>query len=117
MNKKYAVLIGVLSISAIVLLFGQSIYSLVDVDYLQGKSQYNYLPKDIQQKHSATIEKVDALIRKENRDSITSQSENFNLEVYLKHIEIGVLPYLKGNDSLEKDIQLLTEDIRKYIKR
>ncbi len=113
--NKYLIAIGILSIGIIVLLFGLSNCSLFDINYLFGKIRYPYLPKEIQQKHSATIEKVDTLIRKENRDSITSQSENFNLEVYLKHIEIGVFPYLKENDPLEKDIQLLAEDIRKYI--
>jgi hypothetical protein len=117
MNKKYAVFIGVLSISAIVLLFGQSIYSLVDVNYLQGKSQYNYLPKDIQQKHSATIEKVDMLIRKENPEAITSQSKDFNLEVYLKYIQVGVYPYLKEDDPLNKDTELLIQDILNYIRQ
>ncbi len=113
MNKKYVVLIGILSIGAIVLWLGNSFA----VKYLRGEDQYNYLPKEIQQKHSATIEKVDALIKKENPEAITSQSKNFNLEVYLKYLQVGVRPYLKEDDPLRKDTELLIQDILNYIRQ
>ncbi len=114
--NKYIIFIGILSIGIIVLLFGLGSNSIFDYHYLFGKIKYPYLPKEIQLKHTATIEKVDTFIRKENKDSITSQSENFNLELYLKLIEISVFPYLKENDSLRIDVQLLMQDIRNYIK-
>ncbi len=113
--NKYIILIGILSIGIVVLLFGLGSDSIFNYHYLFGKIKYPYLPKDIQQKHAITIEKVDSLIKKANRDSITSQSENFNLEVYLKYIQIGVLPYLKKDDPLSEDIQLFAEDIRRYM--
>ncbi len=112
MNKKYAVLIGILSIGAIVLWLGNSFA----IKYLRGEDQYNYLPKEIQQKHSATIEKVDALIRKENPEAITSQSKDFDLQIYLKHIQIGVYPYLKEDDPLKQEAQSLVQDILNRIK-
>lgn len=116
MNKKYIIITSILSIGIIILLFGFGSNLIFDRQYLFGKTKYPYLPKEIQQKHTAAIEKVDILIRKENKESITSQSEKFNLEVYLKYIQIGVLPYLEKDDLLKEDIQLLAEDIEKYIK-
>lgn len=116
MNKKYVILLGILIIGIIILLFRQSIYSFTDIKYLQGKSQYSYLPKDIQQKHSATIEKVDALIQKENKENITSQSKNFDLQVYLKNVQIGVFPYLQKDDPLKQETQSLIQDILNHIK-
>lgn len=46
MNKNI-IIIGILIIGAIILFFGKNIY--FNIKYLQGKSQYNYLPRDIQQ--------------------------------------------------------------------
>jgi hypothetical protein len=115
--NKYIILISILGIGIIMLLFGLGSNSIFDYHYLFGKIKYPYLPKEIQSKHITTIEKVDILIRKENKDSITSQSENFNLELYLKFIEIGVYPYLKEGDPLRIEVQLLMEDIKKYIKQ
>lgn len=116
MNKY--IIIGILSIGAL-LLFGLNKYSLLDTEYLFGWGRFKPFPTEIRQKHVITIEKVDALIRKENGNSeVTSRSEKFNLENYLGIIEIGVLPELKKNDPsnpVEQDIQLLVEDIRKYI--
>lgn len=116
MNKKHVFLISIFGVGLILLLFRQNIHSLVNVNYLQGKSQYNYLPKDIQQKHSATIKKVDALIKKENPKAITSQSKDFNLEVYLKYIQVGVYPYLEEDDPLNKDTELLMQDVSNRMK-
>lgn len=114
--NKYLIFVGILGIITIVILFGQNICSFANLKYLQGKSQYSYLPKDIQQKHSVTIGKVDILIKKENTENITSQSKNFDLQVYLKNIQIGIFPYLKKEDPLRQDVQLLVQDISSRIK-
>ena len=88
------------------------------IKYLQGRNQYDYLPKNIARKHKITIEKADAFIRKEYKDSITSESQNFNLEVYLKHLEIGIIPYLQEDDSLTKpEVLLLIQDIVNYLNK
>lgn len=113
--NKYIILTGILSIGVIVTLFGLGRYLLLDTKSLFGWERFKPFPKEIRQKHTVTIERADSFIRNENSDSITSQSEKFNLELYLKLIEIGVLPYLKENDPLRQDVQLLAEDIRKYI--
>lgn len=114
--NKYIILVGILSIGIIMTLFSLGRYSLLDTEYLFGQGRFKPFPEEIRQRHFATIEKVDTLIKKENKDDITSRSEKFNLELYLKLVVIGVLPYLKENDPLRQDIQLLAEDIRKYIK-
>lgn len=116
MNKKYIILVGILSIGGGVLLFGLGKYSLLDTEYLFGWGRFKSFPKELRQKHATTIEKVDALIKKENIDNVTSHSEKFNLENYLGIIEIGVFPYLQENDLSKQDVQLLIEDIKKYIK-
>lgn len=100
----------------VMLLFGIERYSLLDAEYLFSWGRFKPFPEEMRQKHAITIEKMDTLIRKENKDNITSRSENFNLELYLKLIEIGVYPYLKEGDPLRMDAQLLMEDIRNYIK-
>lgn len=113
--NKYIILVGILSVGVIVLLFGPGRYSFLDTEYLFGWGRFKPFPEEIRQRHAATIEKVDELIIKESGGEVTSYSEKFNLEHYLGIIEIGVLPYLKNNDLLKQDIQLLTQDIRNYI--
>lgn len=119
--NRYIILIIILIIVALVLLFGLGPYSLFDTAYLFGWGASKPFPEEIRQKHIATIEKVDELIKKENIDSVTSRSKKFNLENYLKIIEIGVLPDLNkkypNDDSFIQDVKLLIEDIRKYINK
>lgn len=117
--NKYLIAIGILSIGIIVLLFGLSNCSLFDINYLFGKIRYPYLPKEIQQKHSAVIEKVDSIIIKENLENsggVSSRSKNFDPTVYLKTIEIGIVPYLKEDDPLRQEIQPLIQDISSRLK-
>lgn len=120
--NKYIIFISILSIGIIVTLFGLGRYLFLDTEYLFGWGRFKPFPEEIRQKHAFTIEKVDALIRKESIDSVTSRSEKFNLENYLGIIKIGVLPELKKSDphrpdtQSEQDIKLLIEDIEKYIK-
>lgn len=111
--NKYFILIGIIAIGIIVLLFGLGKYSFVDTAYQFGWGRFQPFPEEIRQKHTATIEKVDALII-EDVSEITSRSEKFNLENYLGVVVTGVLPYLKEGDPFNQDVQLLVEDIRKY---
>ena len=118
MYKYIIFTIGILSIGIIVISFGLSKYSFSDIQqYLVERGRFNPFPEEIRQKHAVTIEKVDKFIRKENRDSVTSRSEKFNLKNYLGIIEIGVFPYLDKNDPLRNDVQSLIQDIRNYLKR
>lgn len=110
------VFVSIAGVILVMLLFGIERYSLLNTEYLFSWGRFKPFPEEIRQKHATTIEKVDTLIRKENKDSVTSRSENFNLELYLKLIEISVYPYLKEEDSLKMDMQLLVQDIRNYIK-
>lgn len=115
-KNKRLVFVSIAGVILVMLLFGIGCYSLLDTEYLFGWGRFKLFPEEIRQKHAATIEKVDTLIRKENKDNIASRSENFNLELYLKLIEIGVYPYLKEDEPLRMDVQLLMEDVRNYIK-
>ncbi len=92
-------------------------YLPLHVSYLMGISEYNFFPKNIAEKHKATISTVDSIITKESLGSITSQSENFDLEVYLKTIQTGIFPYLKEPDPLKKNVQFLIDDISLYIQQ
>lgn len=117
MNKY--IIIGILSTGIIVALVGLGKYSLLDTEYLFGWGRFKPFPTEIRQKHATTIEKVDAFIIKENGvGEVTSRSEKFNLENYLGIIKIGVLSKLyknNPNDPFMQDVELLAEDIRKYI--
>lgn len=90
--------------------------NFTDIKYLLNiDNQYDVLPKEILQNHNATIKKIDNFIKDNNLGSITSQSKDFDLQVYLKSIQIGVIPYLKEDDSLKKEAQSLIQDISQYI--
>lgn len=117
--NRYILLITVLVIGILIILFGLGRYSFMDTAYLFGWGVFKSFPEEIRQRHVATIEKVDALIVKENGiHEVTSKSKKFNLENYLGIIEVGVLSELNKNnpdDPFIQDVELLTQDIRKYI--
>lgn len=79
----------------------------------------NSIPKEIEEKNRVTIEKVDEWIVVKKLDSsggITSDSKNFDLNVYLKTLEIGVIPYLEDDNPLKKEVVSLIKDIHDYSK-
>jgi len=117
--NKYLILIGILGIGVVIVFLVLGNHSFFDTEYLFGWGSFKPFPEEIRQKHAATIEKVDALIVEENgAGEVTSRSEKFNLENYLGIIKVGVLPDLNKknpNDPFMQDVELLVEDIRKYI--
>ncbi|MEK7510019.1 MAG: hypothetical protein AAB567_00465 [Patescibacteria group bacterium] len=118
--NKYLIVIGILGIGVVIVFLVLGNHSFFDTEYLFGWGSFKPFPEEIRQKHVTTIEKVDALIVEENGAAeVTSRSEKFNLENYLGIIKVGVLPDLNKknpNDPFMQDVELLVEDIRKYIK-
>lgn len=77
--------------------------------------QIDQIPPDILRNHSATIKKVDEIIRKNNEEgTITSEANDFDLDYYYRNIALGVYPYIQ-DESLKKEVKSLMEDIVKKL--
>ncbi|OGF20819.1 hypothetical protein A2316_01795 [Candidatus Falkowbacteria bacterium RIFOXYB2_FULL_38_15] len=77
----------------------------------QGQKYYNYMPKDIMEKHRNTIKAVDEIMKKGNMNGYTSDNDHFDLNTYVHLIQVGVVPYISKEDPLLKKVNELIGDI------
>lgn len=114
------VVIAVLAVSVMAISFAKSDkFELAAKDKLekffgiQGQRHYNYMPNDIIDKHKATIDKVDEMMKK-LPDGITTKDNNFSLNYYEQIIRVGISPYINDDKQFDKEVDDLLKDISKY---
>ncbi|WP_214483780.1 amidase domain-containing protein [Bacillus sp. SM2101] len=75
---------------------------------------YDYIPEKLLKKHASTIEAVDNILEERGID-FTSKSVNFNLNYYVRLVQLEVFTSLSKEDPIYNDVRKLGNDIGKLI--
>jgi len=114
MSKKNVliVVLGLLIVFGVVFFIGGG-ESLRWQYYLSKKVQIGDIPLNVVIEHQEIFNKIDEIILKEGIDNITSLQKEAVLSIYIKDIQLGVLPMLEKNDPLSDDVKLLLDELLK----
>lgn len=81
----------------------------------QNQHYYDHIPENLLQKYKETIKQIDKYILDNNVQGGTfSQAENFSLNLYIKTIQVGILPYIKDSHEFANQVNNFVAESLNY---